>query len=502
MKRRIITLVALTLMFTCAQAQFGNFVKKKSKVAKEKAISELKEKASERNTSGQTVTNAFKTNKSQQGSQINYNPSEIKGQVLYVSRNKGHNKNEGSKDAPFKNLQKALDKADDGATILVAEGNYFGTLNKGNIVLTKPVTIIGGYNTEFTVHDPLKYLTLIQPTPSSNGSAQGGGTIQLKSIVAPNAHVVIDGFIIDRGNSISYNARGEGQPKGVESPMMNPIGTKGKGGESLNEEVFTQATAAIYFEGHQGVINSTNVVVRNCAFINAPNYAILGMLKAGSLTVENNIFVNVRMATMDVRGADVKTITPIVFKNNTVMFVWSRLKDLGDMGYGFRMIPGTSCSIENNIFGCAVFSALDRTHTDSNKSREAMREDVINNNVFFLNRKTDLTLPGGGMFLRVKADDFCDLEVINANDNRSLEDPSIFKGKIDEAYLEGFLNVSYKETTSHDPNSPANTFRQAMGMNQVGTMESSATMYANRYPWKKALLLFGVMNDCGAQMPK
>lgn len=54
----------------------------------------------------------------------------------------------------------------------------------------------------------------------------------------------------------------------------------------------------------------------------------------------------------------------------------------------------------------------------------------------------------------------------------------------------------------HNPNSAVNTFRSALGMNQIGTMTSKVTMYANRYNWEKALLLFGAMPGYGAQMPK
>ena len=71
-----------------------------------------------------------------------------------------------------------------------------------------------------------------------------------------------------------------------------------------------------------------------------------------------------------------------------------------------------------------------------------------------------------------------------------------------EAYLNGFLNASYKEKTDYDPNSAANTFRAAMGMNMVGKMESSATMFMNRYPFAKALELFGAVEGTGAQMPQ
>lgn len=422
--------------------------------------------------------------------------------TLYVSRNTGSNKGDGSKSAPFKNLQKALNEAKEGTTILVAEGNYYGLMNSGNLIIKTPVTIMGGYSDDFSKRDILTLRTMVQPTTESNGSQQGRGTIQIRSVVAPNGYVIIDGLIMDRGNSISYNAAHEGQPEGVDCPLMNAIGTKGIGGADLNEQgVLTQETNMIYFDGDKGVVNTTNVIIRNCAFINAPNYGIVGLLK-GSLKVENNIFVNVRMATMDVRGADPNVMTEIDFKNNTVMFVWSRKKDLETFGYGFRYITGTSCNVENNIFGCACFSALDRTHIDSNKAREAKRVDTAVNNVFFLNRQTDLCLPGGGMFLRVKADDFDDVEALSkVSGNKTVTDPAIFKGKINAAYLKGFITMQSKQTLSVNYNSVANQFNSALGLNIQGTGKTTATMYANRYPWQEALQLFGAMSGVGAQKP-
>lgn len=46
--------------------------------------------------------------------------------VYYVSVKNGSNRNNGSKDAPFKDLQKAVDAAEEGSTIYVSEGNYLG----------------------------------------------------------------------------------------------------------------------------------------------------------------------------------------------------------------------------------------------------------------------------------------------------------------------------------------------------------------------------------------
>lgn len=437
------------------------------------------------------------------GSSTSVAVPKASGPTYYVSRS-GSNKNDGlSPTSALKNIQKAIDIASEGSEIRVAEGNYFGLLNKGNIIIDKPLIIMGGYSEDFSERDVLKHLTTIAPDENSNGSSQGRGTVQIRSVQKPSSTLVIDGFIFNKGNAIGYNLRGEGWPEGVETPFMMREGSKGMGGADLsNKEVYTQETYFIYFDGDAGKVNDLNVFVRNCTFVNGPNTTICGLLK-GSLTVDNCAFINNRVTTMDVRGPDPNAITKVNFKNNTVLFVWSYTKDLQSQGFGFRFQPGTSCTLENNIIGLTIFAGLDRTHIDSNASREAKRHDAVKNNIFFLNRITDLTIPGGGMLTRVKVDDFDDVEAIaESSGNKSLTDPALFKGKIDEAYLNGFLNVSYKETTSYNPNSAANTFRSAMGMNMTGTMTSSVSMYFNRYPWKKALDVFGAVPGCGAQIPE
>ena len=419
-------------------------------------------------------------------------------QTYYVSKSTGSNRNDGSKDAPFKNIQKAIETVPEGSTIYVAEGNYFGTLDKGNIPVSKCVKIYGGYNTDFSQRDILKYKTMVQPSATSNGTASGLGTMIIK-VNNPQGEVVIDGLLFDRGNSISYNVRGEGKPDGVDCPMMNPIGTSGKGGANLDESnVLTTETREIYFD------NPTfkQITIRNCAFVNAPNYGIAGQFR-GKALIDNNIFINNRMIACDVWGGDAKINMEVEFCNNTVLFTWSRLKDMGDMGYGFRFNNRTDSYVHHNIIGCSVFAALDRGRTDTPKEREAMKVTTSEHNMFFLNKRGDLALPGGGMFMMVNCEDFEEVEQLKEIDGCvRLKDPSSLKGKINEAYLNGFINASYKETLTTDPNSDANQFRQAMGMNQVGTMTSSATMFANRYPFEDALRMFGAVKGYGAQLPK
>ena len=85
--------------------------------------------------------------------------------------------------------------------------------------------------------------------------------------------------------------------------------------------------------------------------------------------------------------------------------------------------------------------------------------------------------------------------------NVSLKDPKLFKGLINEPYLVGFLNATYSEKTNFDPNSPANVFRSALGLNQRGTIQTKVSMFSNRYPLAEIYRRFGAVKDFGAQAP-
>ena len=55
------------------------------------------------------------------------------GKTYYVSPNGSVRADGLSKDTPFKDLQKAIDVAEEGSSILVAEGNYLGNMDRGYI---------------------------------------------------------------------------------------------------------------------------------------------------------------------------------------------------------------------------------------------------------------------------------------------------------------------------------------------------------------------------------
>ena len=103
------------------------------------------------------------------------NPTSA-AKTYYVSAN-GKTRADGlSKESPLKDLQKAIDLAEDGSTILVAEGNYLGNMDRGYIECGrfgngadngKFLKFYGGYSSDFSERNPLKYITKIQPNEKS-----------------------------------------------------------------------------------------------------------------------------------------------------------------------------------------------------------------------------------------------------------------------------------------------------------------------------------------------
>jgi len=73
---------------------------------------------------------------------------------------------------------------------------------------------------------------------------------------------------------------------------------------------------------------------------------------------------------------------------------------------------------------------------------------------------------------------------------------------IDQPYLKGFASLKVMTTESYDPNSAANLYREAHGLNKQGTSTTRVSMFGNRYNFDKAVLLFGAEPGYGAQLPE
>ncbi len=399
------------------------------------------------------------------------------GKVIFVRKKKAKNKNPGTKDAPMKNLDKAMAKAKEGDTIVVAGGRYKGTFGVGFWHFDKGIKLYGGFDNDFTKRDFVNTPTLLQPAEDRISKGKGEWIIRNKENTNVTG-VVVDGFVFDSGFMNPYMPE-KGKPEGVETGMMKVgPGSKNPTSPSL-------------------VLQGNDFVIRNNVFVNGATTAIRVILKGkgaeklldkAKCEIANNIIVACRMEGIMVDCGDAKPATaPVKIHHNTILFTWSRLKDFGDNGYGINIKKKVPYLIEDNIIAWSIGPGLN--HQAFNPSVELYR------NVFWGNKKKDLWFnPTSGTNVKITADEFEDLDLDNEeNQNKILKLP------VDEAYAKGVIGATYTESTDYNPDSEANRMRELLGLNKEGKITSKVTMFANRYPWKKALELFGGAEGVGAQ---
>ncbi|MBQ6473422.1 MAG: DUF1565 domain-containing protein [Victivallales bacterium] len=410
----------------------------------------------------------------------------------YASITTGKNKNAGNEPAaPFKNLWKALETAQPGDTIHVAEGNYPGKMSVGWIKVTKAVTILGGYKADFSARDPLAYPTMLRPANKQNATKppMGSGTLTIDlGNGVKTGKTVIDGLYMDHGDASSYHAT-KGKPENVETGMYLTPPAKG------NTEFASIDSCMMHIK------TGGELVIQNCIFLNASNYALQGDHFDGDVKVLNNVFINSRMIAVDVRASQNKLFaTRMEFAYNTVLFNWSRTSEMTDMGYGVRANRGVDLNVHHNILGLSVFGGF-----DDGKVAGKETKIKLDNNVFFLNKKADCVAISSPnlLFFNVDDDAFEDFEeypgIESLNDNTSLKDPAAFKGIIDEAYLKAFVGNTYSEKTDLNRDSVNNTLRALLGMNLQGTITTKVGMFFNRYPAANVPKFFGAIQGVGAQ---
>ena len=442
-------LVMLSASFT-AQAQFNlNSLKQKAENAAKKAIS------------GQTST-ATSTSSSPREVLSNKAASAVpaaKGRTLYVSVSTGSARADGlSPTSALRDLQKAIDVAEENDVILVAEGNYHGNLDRGYIEcgrfgnasqkedMGKFISIYGGYSTDFSKRDVIKYVTKLQPVehtfiaPLFNFNAR-----RPYGYTGPQGNVVIDGLVFDFGENNLYCGADVNDER---------TGTP-------NEGVLTGR----FIE--PGASPATVKV----GYANGDEYAL----------------------HLDVEG-------------NVVLFTWTRTKTFEDMGQGFRFMNGIrTINVHNNIFGCNSNCAVERCRYESNKADEAAKISNLYDNYFFANKRDLEIASAGKSSISVPAARIEEAEQIGPKyeGNRELpESEKAFVEAIDQPYLQGFLSLKIMSSQSYDANSAANQVNRLFGLNQQGSEIVRPSMYCNKYPWEKAKDLFGVVKGYGAQIPQ
>jgi hypothetical protein len=420
-------------------------------------------------------------------SAVTTSTAALSGGALYVSISSGNNKNDGSKGNPLKNIDKAIALANPGDAIHIAGGRYSGTLNAGYIESEKALRLYGSYNQDFSRQDISAHPTVFQP---DNESARSNRKALMK-FTKDVAGTIIDHIVFDMGERNAYSPK-EGFVDGVEGGrLLQPTERPPVGNSTVGEPCLQFMSAT----------TGGDVTVQNCVFVNGASFALQAGHRSGTFTVKNNVFVANKMAAIEIYGTCANTGGPkslslcgeVEIAHNTILFTWSRLKDFQDMGYGVRVMTKCRYNIHHNVIGASILAAVDHTRFNNNEWVS------IDNNIFFVNKDKDLHYsPASNTRLRVDASDFGDLDIASANGNRN-EIPAALK--VNKAYLEGYLSARYSEQVDYNPDSPANQWREAMGLNKQGKIQSSVSMFGNKYPWKDALDLFGNLQGYGAQVP-
>ena len=493
--------------------------------AQAQSLSSLKNKVqgAAQNAARKTVQKGVENAKQEARDKANaakWSNASRKGNTYYVSVSTGSARADGlSPETAMKDLQKAIDTAEDNDVILVAEGNYLGNLNRGYVQvgkfadathdLGKFISFYGGFSTDFSERDVIKHVTKLQPTtevftaPLFNFNAR-----RPNGYVGPLGDVVVDGFVFDYGENNLYCK------KNVNDPIT---GTPNDGvltGRFIEPGASPNCPSEGYANGDEYALHMDvegNVRVANCIFVNCRDYGISALMGKGHMEVCNNIFIACRYAACQVRGntrdADIDKVS-LDFHHNTVLFSWTRTKALEDMGQGFRFMNGIrTIDVHNNIIGCSSNCGVERVYYESNKEIEKLKVSNLYDNYFFANRR-DLELASSGVAtISVSSAQIeeVDENLIGPKYEGNVELPSgndAFIKAIDQPYLEGFMSLKVIQSQSYNANSAANQVNRLFGLNQQGTEIVRPSMYCNKYPWEKAKDLFGKVPGYGAQMPE
>lgn len=432
--------------------------------------------------------------------------SSVVAQTTYYVSTTGTTRANGlSAQTPMKDLQKAIDAASDGATILIAEGNYLGTQERGYISVGtyakgsdkgKFLKFYGGYSADFSERDVVKHVTKIQPGKASASTIQGAlmhiTARRPTGYIGPQGEVVVDGITFDFGEVSMYcspdiyDGRTGTPNEGVSTGRLLEPGAAAVG-ESIGCLQSDIYALHLDVEGE--------VKIRNCVFVNCRDYGIQGILYQGRMEICNNLFVACRYSACQIQGnsatAEKNTLD---FHHNTVLFTWTRTKEMADMGQGFSFRNGIrNINVYNNIFGFNTRCGVERTIYDTDSKVEAQKQFNLWGNYFLANR-CDLEVTNSqSKSLNLSADRIseCDDHTLGPKRELNMEMPDSrsFIEAVDQPYVKGFMSAKIVNSSKY------------AYLVQPSADNTRISMYCNKYPWEKVKALFGRVNGYGAQMP-
>ncbi|MFP4555957.1 MAG: right-handed parallel beta-helix repeat-containing protein [Bacteroidales bacterium] len=458
MRTKTLLLGTLALIIsTCfsmnVNAQFGNRNFKNLKKEVTKKVNKEEQKPAQEQQSSQEE-------------KVEEPAAKPQGKTIYVSP-LGSNRNEGTKEAPYKNIDKAIKEANDYDKIFVAEGVYSGTFDVGFFEITKPLEIYGSYSNDFSKRNPAATPTIIRTKPKA---ASGKQTL---IYIREAQDVVIDGITVDMGEQNNYDSKA---PEGIETGYLTLTNTGG-----------TEQRSAIRIVGN-------DVTIRNCTFVNISYCGVSvaqRMSMPGKILIDNNVFVNCAHT-----GIDASVLTgpgnrhEIEICNNTFAFTYGTTFLNDNLGNAIWMKRKADYNVHHNIFAYASDAAIRYLDTDEPTLK-------LDHNLFMGNRKNDIhtSIMNNRVFISVE--EFEDVDFVTSlNGNKRLTQVL----PLDKAYISEFINMAAEVSMEYDPNTDWNQVRSILGLPQQASGTAKISFFANRYPANETHKLFGAVEGFGAQL--
>ncbi|BBB32086.1 hypothetical protein TTHT_0497 [Thermotomaculum hydrothermale] len=255
----------------------------------------------------------------------------------------------GTKDAPYGKLWKAISKAVRGDVIHVAAGTYYGKGGSGNFTIGVPnLTLVGGYNVNFTERNPFKYFTILERAKDYRGGFVGlGEGIIEGSEKKDHSGLIVDGFVL---NSETRNAYAPDKSKIIPKKSWK----------------------GALFKAY-----SRNITIKNCILLNPYGNGIYVKWQGDKNEVSNNFIINTFYAAISTRSAQPNS--KILIKNNNIVFGWFQPGKGGS--YGLFIGKNGKVVVNSNIFAFFQTEGGEAGYAVSNNFGNDFTE--LKNNIFY-----------------------------------------------------------------------------------------------------------------------
>ncbi len=301
----------------------------------------------------------------------------------YVSAERGKGK-KATMEKPAKDLGNIISKLQPGDRVHIAQGVYQGRGKNGHYKIEIPISIIGGYNNDFTVRDPWGAHRTVFSGDNLSANFESGARIlfelhmkyQQARSPGDEHNVLIDGVIVDNGLRNQYMTGRCLKIKRPATPAEGKGPTPGTPGIKITLGKYCCATVR-------------NCVVMNCAVESSDGALSVSGGKCSKVTISNNLIINNTgngIAPLSgwkppTRTPDQNQIPNFVIENNTVLFCWKPGPIDEFAGSSLMTDDYTVVFARNNVFAFNDIFAV-------NNIRKATRLELIEN-LITANKKAD-----------------------------------------------------------------------------------------------------------------